>query len=282
MMPVVEKERFRLRHAIIILIVVICVTAIGIAVYKQFFKDEKIGVIFGITDEERDEEYENLKSNFLSIFDNSLNVLEKYEGNINKIRSGEDLIVEAYNKQEQTENYNLDIKIAYFNINSEVAKKFNNEIKTTFKDKSESIVSSNSKDIIYNVKYKAYEYNNILSLVILSELKEGNRNQRIIIKTYNYNLSTNKEVTINELIEQKGISLTNANNKIKEEIKSSQEENIKLKELGYNANVREPDSAEYKIVNAEEFFVGENGYMYVVYAYGNKEITSELDVVIFR
>lgn len=282
MMPVVEKERFRLRHAIIILIVVICVTAIGIAVYKQFFKDEKIGVIFGITDEEKDEEYENLKSNFLSIFDNSLNVLEKYEGNINKIRSGEDLIVEAYNKQEQTENYNLDIKIAYFNINSEIAKKFNNEIKTTFKDKSESIVSSNSKDIVYNVKYKAYEYNNILSLVVLSELKEGNSNQRIIIKTYNYNLSTNKEVTINELIEQKGISLTNANNKIKEEIKSSQEENIKLKELGYNANVREPDSTEYKLVNAEDFFVGENGYLYVVYAYGNKEITSELDVVIFR
>ena len=282
MMPVVEKERFRLRHAIIILIVVICVTAIGIAVYKQFFKDEKIGVIFGITDEEKDEEYENLKSNFLSIFDNSLNVLEKYEGNINKIRSGEDLIVEAYNKQEQTENYNLDIKIAYFNINSEIAKKFNNEIKTTFKDKSESIVSSNSKDIVYNVKYKAYEYNNILSLVVLSELKEGNSNQRIVIKTYNYNLSTNKEVTINELIEQKGINLTNANNKIKEEIKSSQEENIKLKELGYNANVREPDSTEYKLVNAEDFFVGENGYLYVVYAYGNKEITSELDVVIFR
>lgn len=282
MMPVVEKEGFRLRHAMIIVVVIICIVAIGMAVYKQFFKDEKIGVIFGITDEEQDEEYDNLKSGFFNIFDNSLNVLEKYAGNVNKIRAEEDLIVEAYKKQEQTENYNLDIKIAYFNINSEVAKRFNNEIRKTFKEKSESVVSSNGKDIIYNVKYKAYEYNNILSLVILSELKEGNSNQRIIIQTYNYNLSTNKEVTINELIEQKNINISNANNKIKEEIKSSQEENIKLKELGYNANVRDANTDEYKIQNAENFFIGENGYLYVVYAYGNKELTSEMNVVIFR
>lgn len=282
MMPVIEKERFRLRHAIIIAIVIICIVSIGIAVYKQFFKDEKIGVIFGISDEEYDEEYDNLKSNFLNIFDNSFNVIQKYEKDVKKIKADKDLVLEGYSKQEQNDNYNVNVKIAYFNINSEIVKKFNNDIKNSFKEKASSIISSNEKNIIYNVKYKAYQNNNILSLIVLSELKEGNSNQKIVIKTYNYNLDTGKEITIDELIEQKGINISSANSKIKEEIKLSQEENIKLKELGYNANVREPDSDVYKIQNAKTFFIGENGYLYIVYAYGNDELTSEMDVVIFR
>lgn len=281
MMPVIEKEGFKLIHLIYILIIIICIVAIGFAVYKQFFKDEKLGVIFGITDEEEDEEYNNLKDNFFNIFDNSLNILEQYNGKLSKIKKEEDVII-AYNNQEQTENYTLDLKIPYFNINSEVAKKFNSEIKTTFKDKSASVVSSKDDNIIYNVKYKAYESNNILSLIILSELKEGNNNQRIIIQAYNYDLSTNKEVTINELITLKDIDINQANNKIKSEIKSSQEENIKLSELGYNTNVRDADADTYKIQNSENFFIGEKGYLYVVYAYGNKELTSETDVVIIR
>ena len=281
MMPVIEKEGFKLIHLIYILIIIICIVAIGFAVYKQFFKDEKLGVIFGITDEEEDEEYNNLKDNFFNIFDNSLNILGQYNGKLSKIKKEEDVII-AYNNQEQTENYTLDLKIPYFNINSEVAKKFNSEIKTTFKDKSASVVSSKDDNIIYNVKYKAYESNNILSLIILSELKEGNNNQRIIIQAYNYDLSTNKEVTINELITLKDIDINQANNKIKSEIKSSQEENIKLSELGYNTNVRDADADTYKIQNSENFFIGEKGYLYVVYAYGNKELTSETDVVIIR
>ena len=281
MMPVIEKEGFKLIHLIYILIIIICIVAIGFAVYKQFFKDEKLGVIFGITDEEEDEEYNNLKDNFFNIFDNSLNILEQYNGKLSKIKKEEDVII-AYNNQEQTENYTLDLKIPYFNINSEVAKKFNSEIKTTFKDKSASVVSSKDDNIIYNVKYKAYESNNILSLIILSELKEGNNNQRIIIQAYNYDLSTNKEVTINELITLKDIDINQANNKIKSEIKSSQEENIKLSELGYNTNVRDADADTYKIQNSENFFIGEKRYLYVVYAYGDKELTSETDVVIIR
>ena len=138
------------------------------------------------------------------------------------------------------------------------------------------------KEIVYNVKYKAYENNNILSLVILSELKEENRNQRIIIKTFNYDLESNKEITIDDIIKQKDIDIQNANNKIKEEIKASQEENIKLRDLGYNANVRDYDSDQYKITNSKYFFLGKNKYLYIIYPYGNEEITSETDVVIFR
>lgn len=282
MRPVIEKQKFEVRHLIYIFIIIICIIAIGIAVYMQFFKDAKLGVIFGITKEE-DAEYKNLKENFLNIFDNHLNILENYTENLNKIKEEEDIILLAYNTQEQEENYTLDIKIPYFNINSDIAKEINQEIKTTFKDKSESVISSTNKiNIIYNVKYKAYIKNNIVSLVILSELKEGSNSERIIIQTYNYDLKNNKKVEINEILKEKAIDINQANHKIKQEVNSSQEQNIKLAELGYNISIRDVNSENYKIENAEEFFIGENGYLYVVYPYGNKEFTSEMDVIIFR
>ena len=159
----------------------------------------------------------------------------------------------------------------------------NQQIKSLFKDKSESVLSSTSrKNVIFNVKYKAYENNNILSLVILSELKEGNSNERIIIQTYNYNLETEQMIDINEFIKQKDINTFNANNKIKNDINNSQEQNLKLAELGYNVTVRDTNKDEFKIENATEYFLGKNGYLYVIYAYGNDNFTSELDVVIFK
>ena len=39
---------------------------------------------------------------------------------------------------------------------------------------------------------------------------------------------------------------------------------------------------EFKIENATEYFLGKNGYLYVIYAYGNDDFTSELDVIIFK
>lgn len=283
MRPVMEKRGFELRHIIYIIILVGCLIAIGIAVYMQFFKDEKIGVILGITKEQEDIEIKELKENFLNIFDNSIEIISAYNGNISKIKDEEDVVLAVYDVQEQEENHTVDLKIPYFNINSETAKKYNQQIKTIFKDKSESIISSTSrKNIIFNVKYKAYENNNILSLIILSELKEGNSSERIIMQTYNYDLQTNEMVNIGDIINEKNIDTTIANNRIKNEINSSQEQNLKLSELGYNVTIRDTSKDEFKIENATEFFLGEKGYLYVVYPYGNNEFTSELDVVIFK
>ncbi len=283
MRPEMEKRGFELRHIVYIIILIVCLIAIGIAVYMQFFKDEKIGLILGISKTEEDAEIKQLKDNFLNIFDNKLSVISQYNGSVKKIKDDEDIILIAYNTQEQDENYTVDLKIPYFNIDSENARKYNQQIKSIFKDKSESVTSSNSqKEIIYNVKYKAYENNNILSLVILSELKEGNSNERIIIQTYNYNLENNEMFEIKDFIKQKNIDTSYANNKIKNEINSSQEQNLKLVELGYNVTIRDTNKDEFKIENVTEYFLGENGYLYLVYPYGNNEYTSELDVVILK
>ena len=281
MRPVIEKEGFKIRHIIYIVVIIICIVAIGIAVYMQFFRDEKLGVILGITNNEEEDNSE--KENFLNIFDNILTIVANYDGNVSKILKDEDIIINTNNTQEQTENYTLDIRIPYFNINSSVARELNNEIRDTFDAKSQSIRNSNDENsVIYNVKYKAYAYNNILSLIVLSELKEGNNSQRIIIQTYNYNLKENKLVTIDEILEQKQIDPSYANDKIKDEIDKSQEQNIKLSDLGYNTNIRDSNEDMYKIENVNEFFIRDNGKLYIVYAYGNREYTSEMDIVIFE
>lgn len=282
MRPVIEKQGFKAIYIVYIALAILCIIAIGIAVYMQFFKDEKIGVVLGITKKE-DKEYNELKENFTNIFTNNLTKENMYTGKIKKIRENEDIVFSAYNVQEQKDNYTINIQLPFFNINSDTAKEINKELTRSFKEKSEQIMKSNTEEKkIYTIKYKAYVNNEILSMVILSELKEGNNNQRIIFKSYNYNLATNKQVDINELIQLKNIDKTNANKKIKEEIEKSQEQNTKLAELGYNTITRDATSDTYKIENAKEFFLGDKGYLYIIYPYGNKEYTSEMDIVIIK
>ena len=277
MRPVIEKQGFKAIYIVYIALAILC-----IIVYMQFFKDEKIGVVLGITKKE-DKEYNELKENFTNIFTNNLTKENMYTGEIKKIRENEDIVFSAYNVQEQKDNYIINIQLPFFNINSDTAKEINKELTKSFKEKSEQIMKSNTEEKkIYTIKYKAYVTNEILSMVILSELKEGNNNQRIIFKSYNYNLATNKQVDINELIQLKNIDKTNANKKIKEEIEKSQEQNTKLAELGYNTITRDATSDTYKIENTKEFFLGDKGYLYIIYPYGNKEYTSEMDIVIIK
>lgn len=283
MRPVIEKRKLELRHIFYIIVIIICITAIAIAVYTQYFKDEKIGVIFGITSEEEDEEIKKLKESFFSIFTNDITLTEKYEGNVNKIKEDLDLVSPMYDIVKQEKKYSMNLKIPGININSDEAKKINIKLRDVLKEKAESVEKSKSDDkIIYNVKYKAYENNNIISLVIISELKEGDKNQRIAMQTFNYDIKNNKDVDIDVLLEKKNIDKNYANSKIKEEINKAQEQNIKLREIGYDVNVRDADSEEYKIQNAKVFFIGENGYLYLIYPYGNKELTSEMDIIIIK
>ena len=283
MKPIIEKNKFEIRYVIYAIIIIICIISVGTAIYMQFYRNENLGVIFGFAKEEKDEEYESLKNNFINIFTNDIKTIEKYTGTYTKIKENEDMVLLAYNVQENTEKYNLDIKVPYFNINENYLKQINMEIKSTFKDKSESIISAGSENfIIYNVKYKAYVYGDIVSLVIMSELKEGSNSQRIILQSYNYNLKEHKQVTIDEIIKIKNLKISDANAKIKEEVDKSQMQNIRLSEAGYDVKVRDTSSEFYNIEKAEEFFIGENGYLYVVYPYGNKDFTSEMDVIIFR
>ena len=261
------------------IIILICVIILGISVYNQFFKDDKIGVIFGITDSEEEDRYNELKNNFNTIFTNDVSNMQSENIQAEKIKENYDYIVTRHKYTEQKGDYTLDVYIPIINIKNETIEKYNQEIEDFFNKKVDEIKISSGN--IYNVKYKGYIQDNVLSLVIYSELIEKNISQKIVVKTYNFDLSTNKEISLEELLNLKNIKVSNANAKIKNEIESIQRRNESLTDVGYNMYKRDASSDIYKVSNVEQFFLGEDGNIYVVFAYGNYDQTSEIDIVIF-
>lgn len=287
MRPVIPKNKLSYKLWIIyVVIFLVCVAGIAFALSKtEYFEDENIERAIGIIDKDarKEDEYNELKTEFETIFTNQIENLQQGNIEINKINKDYDIVVTAYNYKEEKDNCVIDVAIPYINVNHTSAKEFNKRINTVYKQKAETLKKQVSTiDIIYTVQYKAYLQNNVLSLAIRSEYKEGNKSQKIIVDTFNYNVVEQREVKIDEILKIKNIKNTDATNKIREEIKSAQEQNQALIDAGYSLYQRDYKSSMYDILNSKQFLYGKNGMLYVVYPYGNQEDTSEMDVVIFE
>ena len=121
--------------------------------------------------------------------------------------------------------------------------------------------------------------NGILSLMIRSNLKEGNNIQRVILKTYNYDLRNNKEISLEEVLRIENIEKTALQQKIKNEISAEQKKVEDLKALGYNIYSRDVESIKYNIENSKVFYLTDNA-LYIMYAYGNETLTNEMDLIV--
>jgi hypothetical protein len=273
------------RKIIYIVVLTICAIAILVGAYIQVFRKNEIGSeVNNKYVELPDEQYIELENGFSQLFKNNINKNSDFDlSKVERINENEDIIGSEYvNTDKETNKYTFNVNIPYINIKSPTIQKYNNQILSIFRQKALDIIEEDyDNNTIYTVEYTAYINDNILSLVIRSTLKENNSAQRIIIQTYNYNLEKNKVATIDNLLEIKGISNSYAESKIREKIKKSQENVEELKKLGYNIFDRDYKSALYRIQNTTEFFIGENRHLYLIYAYGNQNFTSELDLVIF-
>ena len=260
-------------------IIAICVIAIIVAIVLQVQKSDNESEISKLpVIEENINEYQE---EFDNMFENKVNYLENNSYKIDKIKQNEDVIYLGYQVQEKKLNsYELDENIPYININNSVAEEFNKQIVEVFERKAKSVLNSTTGDVIYSVKYCAYVSNNILSLVIRSTLKEGTNPQRDIVQTYNYDLINQKEYTVDEILEAKGITKREANQKIQEEIQKVQANVEELEKLGYTIYSRNPEDDMYSINNVTEYFLGKDNAFYIIYAYGNQNLTDEMDIVV--
>ena len=275
-----EKEKIPKRRIIMyVIILLICVIAVIVVVGVQILGNDVVDNMFGINKitKRTEEEEANLKANFENIFDNQIE--DKGEYKIQKIKQDENLVYTNYTKEEKNEKHEINLNLPYININNEETDNFNKEIENTFKGKAEEILKDSNQNIIYIVKYKAYVENNILSLVIYSDLKQGTSPQRVIIQTFNFNLEDNKELTLEEILKIYDLDKNEVQNKIDKDIRAEQKKAEDLIELGYNVFSRDTKSEIYKIENINEFFIYD-GNIYIVFAYGNEGITSEMDLVI--
>lgn len=275
-----EKQKIlNKRNITYLTIIIVCIVAIAIAVY-QFYTEEKLGVIIGITKDEN-EGIEELRQNFDKLFTNKLQVKQKELTNdIKKSVTDKEYVYTEYEKDEEvTDNYNLHVKIPYINIEGNVAEEFNKEIKKTFEEPSEYILQTEKRNIIYTVNYMATIDNDILSVAILSTFKENDNVQRTISKTYNYNLKSKEKVTLEDFINMKNLDKKTLENEIKKVIKNAQEQTEQLTQLGYDIFSRNITDDMYKVENTENYFLYDD-HLYLIYAYGNSNNTSEMDIVI--
>lgn len=262
-------------------ILVVCAIAIIAAVIIQIVKvNTSSGDVSKLPQLTEDQKSQH-KEEFYSIFENKVNYLENNSYKINKIESNKEIVYLGYqNNDSKINDYELKVNIPYININNPIIEEFNTQIKDTFEKKAKSIINTQNNNAIYTVDYTAYIANNIMSLVVRSTLKEGTNAQRDIIQTYNYDLTNQKEYTIDDMLNAKGITKKEANQKIKEEIRTQQEKSEELEKLGYTMYKRDYTSDMYSINNVTEYFMGKDNALYIIYAYGNENNTNEMDVVI--
>lgn len=275
-----EKEKVsKKRISVYIISIFICILAIFIVIGVQVLGNDVINNLFGINKliKRTEQEETELKANFETIFNNKLDNKENCE--IQKIEENEEIIYTKYQKEEKKNNYEINVNLPYINIKNETIQNFNKEITNTFEAKAEEVLKSDDKNIIYTVKYKAYIENNILSLIIYSDLKQDTSAQRVIVQTFNFHLEENRKLDLEEILKIYDLNKNDVQNKINKDIKEEQRKSNDLKELGYNIFSRDLESDIYKIENIEEFFIYNNN-VYIIFAYGNDDITSEMDLVI--
>lgn len=275
-----EKEKISKKTiAIYMICISICILAIIVVIGIQILGNDVIDNIFGINKitKRTEQEEATLKANFEDILKNEIEKKQDYD--IQKINNTQEIIYTSYEKKEKNDKYDININLPYININNKEAQDFNNEMKETFETKAENIIKDKSENVIYTVKYQANIENNILSVIVYCDLKEETSAQRVIIRTFNFNLKDKKEINLEKTIDGFNLKQKNVQNKIKKDIKEAQRKSDDLKALGYNIFSRDLDSEIYNVKNIEEFFIYNNN-IYIIFAYGNNKLTSEKDIVI--
>lgn len=280
-----EKNRIKKRQLFIyISIIIICIISVIIAFYVQFYTRINIAKFIGISQKDglgskTEEQQQTIKSEFNTIFNNTI-TNDNDTNNSKKEEEDKKIVYTKYEKKETKLNsYDLEVHIPHINISGEVVEKYNQEIENIFVDMAKKVLQSENNNVIYTVEYVANIQDDILSVMIKSNLKEGSKAQKVIIQTYNYDLRNNKEITLAEVLKIEQLNENDVQNKIKADIQAEQKKAQDLKSLGYNIYSRDINSDIYSIEKSTEFYFTGN-ILYVIYAYGNQMATSEMDIVI--
>ena len=280
------------RYLIYIIIAIICIIAIGVGIYYQLKSDrpEQPQVTNEIEQEsdanKNEDDPEVILKEFNSILTNAFYTQGNDTTSVKRLAGHEEqeIVYAAYNiEEERNGKYSININLPAINIDSDVVAEFNNTTNKLFSNKAAEVINTSDKYTIYNIDYVAYLNGNILSVVIKSTLKEADSAQRIIVQTYNYNIETQQAVTLNEILDQKQITHKSVNKKIEKQIKEAAKRTAAIAgeyaSQGKLVYERDINQAMYGTDYVNDFFMGKDGQLYIVFAYGNTYHTDEMDVV---
>jgi len=273
-----------------ILVGAFCVLAIIAGIYAQFFvKDEdRNNVIMPSINATPDDQIvektaEEIKTQFNNLFTNILNKGEYDVSQIQKIVEDKDIVYSAYDIEDKKENYEVNIHLPVINIQGEVPTSFNQITQNLFANKASEIMNSQSTTkTLYQIDYVSYINGDILSLIIKATLKQGNNPQRVIVQTYNYNLATGQKASVEDLVAQRNLVQSEVQTKIQNTVQKAKEEAEVLVQSGYTVYNRDLNNSIYQLANVENYFLGSNGDLYILFAYGNQNFTAEMDIVLYE
>ena len=281
----VSKLTGKNKYIFFIVLILICIVALSLGVYVQFFykysDTDPLMIGINIGAKKTAEEYDLLKSNFNELFQNNLKIYNN-EVRVDKLEDEKAVVYTAYNLVNEDETYyNVEAQIPIININTETVKKINSEIKNEYYNKANAIMRQTEGNTIYKVSYVAYVNSDILSIAIKASLKEEGKSEKVSIKTYSYSISREQLVSLQDLIESKQTTKEAVQSSIDTEIKKAYE-NAKIIAMEYGTLFeRDLNSDIYKVESATNYFLTDDGYVYIVYPYGNNDYTNEMDIVIF-
>ena len=268
-----------------VIVILLCILSLSIGIYAQIFYRYSdtdpfmLGIGVGKTQEKA--EITALKNGFNDIFTNDIS--GNTSVNVKKKQENRDIVFTYQKVNEREEDkYNIVANIPHINIDSTYAEKLNQMIDSDYADRIEKIIEESDSNIDYSVAYKAYLNGDLLSLIIRETIHEGKETQSAKIRTYNYYLAKNTEVSVMDIVEAKKLDKKNMQNQIYEEIEDNNKKMEQLKAQNYSYKTRDKNDNMYKLENTENFIVNNDGYLYIIYAYGNKENTTTIDLVIFE
>ena len=280
------------RMIIFILIGGFCVLAIIAAIYAQFVATDydDIGDEPTInvgnnnnTGVEREKNQDEIKTQFNGLFTNTVNAGDYDLSTVDKLYDDRDIVYSAYTINESNDNYEINVNLHVVNIAGDVVSEFNGITQELFADKAAEVMNSvNAYKTIYNVDYAVFINNGILSVAIKSLLKEGNNPQRTIVQTYNYDLQTGERVEIGRILSNLGLTTDEVQNKIREIVTEAADAANILEQSGYSVFKRNLEDAMYNMNNLSTYMLGPSNELYIIFAYGNKNFTSEMDIVLYE
>lgn len=268
------------KKIIYIIIAIICVMAILFGILLNLILSGTNSETPEKNLQQEEENPESLKKEFNLRFNNYIDLSVYDTSLVPRLDDSKDIVYTAYDIENSEDGkYEVDLNVPVININNEAGKEFNGVTQSIFADKATEVLENSEVYTIYSIDYTGYIYGDILSVIIKSTLKEGSNAQRIIVQTYNYNLATGEKVDISEAIEIAGATTSQVNTKIKTEITEAIKESNKIQASGFETYARDISSEIYNIENITEFFITEEGKLYIIFAYGNNHFTSEMDII---
>lgn len=205
-----------------------------------------------------------------------------------------DYITNVYNPVVDKEFYQ--VFLARYTKGAELSKKKTTGI-TTETNTTENLIdvnttSTTNQSIQTVTGFYSYEtsftgtiyQNKYLSIAIMSLDLVPGKPQRRYIRTFNVDITTGEEITITKMLQLKGLNAANVNTTIKEQIKKINDSAKSYSNYTTGTYTRDNELAKdgfYDVNNIQNFMIGKNGELLLIYNYGNEEnnYTITFDVI---